>query len=184
MFNNYSHIDSLVDRVKNKDTDALWELFDYYRPSIKQASIKVHNKYTFVEVDDLITESAFVLQELCEKYNKNLSYFSYYFDTRITAYLISKVKSKYSEKFTTVNFDNLSSEDILLEFNTSIEDFSELHSEIDNLPDNLKEAINLFYFKNLNQSECALILNISQPAFKKRLDKALGLLRKKIKNRL
>jgi len=72
--NDYVHIDYLVEKVKQNDSEALSELYDFYRPIISATASRVCNRYKSVEKDDLMSESIFILKELCEKYDKNKSF--------------------------------------------------------------------------------------------------------------
>ena len=178
-YDDYTHIDSLVERVRKNDSDALWELFDFYKPIIGSCVRTVHSRYKSVEKDDLFSECIFILKDLCQKYDKDKSYFSYYFDTRIQPYLIAKVKSKYLEKLSIVSLGDEESYEPYEE-NDMIEENAFIHEEIAKLPAKTQQIIELFYFKNLTQSECAVILGISQPAFSKKLQAAIEMLRKNI----
>ena len=71
--------------------------------------------------------------------------------------------------------------------NYFILDFSDandvdIHGKIEQLPEIYQKAIDLFYFQDLTQFECATILNITQPAFNKRLKKSLKLLKDLLQN--
>ena len=176
----YLHIDSLVEKVKEKNTDALWELFEFYKPIVNVCVNKVHSRYKTIEKDDLFSECIFIFKDLCEKYDKDKSYFSYYLDTRLQPYLISKVKSKYVDKINLVTLNEAEHYE-QEEFSYFFEGNPALDEALNSLPEKTKHIIDLFYFKNLTQSECAVILNISQPAFNKKLHNALKILRKKLK---
>ena len=179
--NDYIHIDSLVNKVKDNNTDALWELFDFYQPIIRSCVSKVNKKYKTIQKEDLISECAFILKDLCNKYDQDKSYFSYYFNTRLQPYLIAKIKSKYLEKNTVISLSTIEEYEHLDQIEI-LEESTILDEAIKGLPDNLKQIIDLFYFKNLTQSECAVILNISQPAFSKKLKTALAKIKKNIKD--
>ena len=177
----YLNIDLLVERVKSGSDEALWELFDYYKPIILSCATQVCNNYRIIEKEDLISECAFILKYLCEKYDKNKSYFSYYISTRLQPYLISKVKSKYLDKVDIISLHSVPEseiQDTLFMIDSSLEDNTDLHFKIGDLPDNLKRAIEMFYFDGLTQVQCAAILKISQPAFSKRIKRALNILKK------
>jgi RNA polymerase sigma factor (sigma-70 family) len=181
--NDYLHIDSLVAKVKENNTDALWELFDFYKPIINVCVNKVHSKYKTVEKDDLFSECIFIFKDLCMKYEKDKCYFSYYLDTRLQPYLVSKVKSKYIDKINIVTLnehEHYDQEEFLGYFDGN----PVLEKAINSLPEKTKHIIDLFYFKNLTQSECAVVLKISQPAFNKKLHKALEILRKNMEKEL
>lgn len=184
MQDNYTEIDDLVEQVKNKNSEALWKLFDYYKPVIHLASNQVNKKYPSVEKEDLLSESVFILQDLCNKFDKDKSYFSYFFSTRLQPYLVSKVKSKYLEKINVVDLDQADNFEYYDNLNFTINDHTNLHMEIENLPEKMQQILDLFYFKGLNQTECAIILKISQPAFNKKLQKTLKLLKENLSKEL
>ena len=85
MNDKYQHINELIDRIKNKDTDALSELFDFYKPlflsSIKRCIAKEPKFSEYKE--DMLQESFFVLEKLVNDYDPDLTYFSYFISTRI-----------------------------------------------------------------------------------------------------
>ncbi len=174
-YNNYSHIDSLVEKVQRHDNDALWELFDFYQPLVKACCAKVHTKFLFMDKDDLFSECVLIFKDLCEKYDKDKSYFSYFLETRLQPYLISKIKSKYVEKHQIVDLSECEYYEI--DISDAYEHKTLIEESLEKIPEIYQKAVDLFYFKNLTQSECALILNITQPAFNKRLKKALDLLK-------
>lgn len=51
------------------------------------------------------------------------------------------------------------------------------------LPARLKQAVWLYHYENLNQSECAALLGISRTAFQKRLARAYALLHDQLEGR-
>ena len=179
----YNQINLLVEKAKLNDEKALWDLFDFYTPIVNSTITKVHNKFKFVEKDDLFTECALIFKDLCEKYDKDKSYFTYYIETRMQPYLISKVKSKYIQKISTVSFEDYHELEYYEE-PFKLEDHSELIEQIDKMPKDMKHVIDLFYFKNLNQNECATIMNISQPAFNKKLKRAIDYLKRNLSKEL
>jgi RNA polymerase sigma-70 factor (ECF subfamily) len=181
--NDYVHIDHLVERVKHDDDPALHELYDFYKPFFAACASRVCKKYHNLEKDDLILESIFILKELCKKYDKDKSFFSYFLETRMQSYMISKVKSKYCENVTIIPLNEYDSYEPC-ENCSVFEDHTELKDEIDNLPQKMKQIIEMVYFKQLTQSECAVILNISQAAVSKRLKQAIKKLKEKLENRL
>jgi DNA-directed RNA polymerase specialized sigma subunit len=98
-------------------------------------------------------------------------------------YLIAKVKSKYIDKVSTVSFEDYHELEYYEE-PFKIEDHSELIEEIEKMPKDMKHVIDLFYFKNLNQNECAAIMNISQPAFNKKLKRSIDYLKRNLSKEL
>lgn len=178
----YIHINNLVERVKNNDSDALWELFDFYQPVINLCIKRVHQRYETIEKNDLYSECVFVLKDLCMKFDESKSYFSYYFDSRLQPYLVAKIKSKYLEKINIIELK----EDYLYDVDlaTELENKVIIHAALEKLPESTKKVIDLIYFKNITQSECAKILQISQPALNKKLKAGLKLLKKLLENEL
>jgi hypothetical protein len=176
--NDYLEIDSLVEKVKHNNSDALCLLYDFYKPVIISYCKELSRKYKTVPVEDLQSESVLILKELCHKYVKEKSFFSYYLNTRLKPYLVAKIKSTYLDKitFTSLESANLLSYDIEFEF----ENYSELHDAIEKLSTQNRRIIDLFYFQNLTQSECAALLGVSQPAFSKKLKKVLDILKKEL----
>lgn len=173
----YKHIDDLVEQTRNGNSEAFEMLLDYYAPIIKSTVGTVANKYVSMLREDLFSECVLILHELCMKYDKDKSYFSYYLSNRLKPYLVSKVKSKYIDKIPTVSLSVCDKLEIGEVINLSVGDHAHLQMEIEKLPDNLRQAIFLFYFEDLTQKECADAIGISQPAFNKRLKKALGILK-------
>jgi len=176
--NDYLEIDILVDKVKLNDSNALWALYDFYKPVVYSCCKELSKKYPSVNGEDLKSDSIFILKDLCEKYDKNKSYFSYFLSTRLKPYLVAKIKSTYLDKIPTTKLSDAECYSYDIDFD--IENYSELHTAIENLSEKNKKVIDLFYFQNLTQSECATILGISQPAFNKKLKKILELLKKEL----
>lgn len=179
--NDFSDIDILVEKTKQGDNSAFWTIFEYYTPIVNSVISNVCKKYTTISRDDLLSECVFIVKDLCEKYDKDKSYFSYYLNTRLQPYLIAKVKSTYVSNISILSLHSCDKEDLIEEIKIEFEDYTYIKEEVDKLPQKLKRAINLFYFDGLTQSECAVILKISQPAFSKQLAKALKILRENIK---
>ena len=59
-----------------------------------------------------------------------------------------------------------------------ISDNIDLKNGIDKLSPELQDVINCYFFEGMNQEESAVKLNISQPTFSRRLNKALEYLKK------
>jgi len=76
----YVYINSLVNKIKEENNEALHELYFFYKPLILSAIRRCcsKEKLLFSYRDDLNNESIFVLRSLVEKYDPDLSYFSYY----------------------------------------------------------------------------------------------------------
>lgn len=174
--NDYAYIDSLVEKVKSEDSDSLFELFDYYKPLIGFAVNQMTKRYSNLDKDDLTSDSIFILKDLCIKYDKDKCYFTYYLETRFRPYLLSKIKSQYISKLDIVSLDE--AEESLFVDDYFVTDFDPIKQAFEKLSPEQRQVIDLFYFCNLTQQECADILDISQPAFYKKLKKVLNFLKK------
>jgi RNA polymerase sigma factor (sigma-70 family) len=169
----YQRINELIYRIKNKDTDALSELFDFYKPlffsSIRRCIAKEPKFSEYKE--DMLQESFFVLEKLVNDYDPDLTYFSYFISTRIDINLFRKCQHLIEsneiidicEKYEAVVSDPFS----------TLETKIVLDDAIDILNEKQKEAIHLYFFENLDQNKAAEILGIKQAAFSKRLTRAL-----------
>ena len=119
-------------------------------------------------------ESLFVLKMLVEKYDKDLSYFSYYLSTRIDHALLAHFKSVFLSKFEERDFEDVHS---------SYDPFDKILSEIvigtalEKLNEKQREAVELYFFEELSQEEAAEKIGITQASFSKRLDRALTTLK-------
>jgi RNA polymerase sigma-70 factor (ECF subfamily) len=176
--NNFAHIDSLVEKIKNNDSESLFVLFDYYKPLIDFAVNQLVKKYKGIEKDDLMSDSIFILKDLCLKYDKDKCYFTYFLETRFRPYLISKIKSNYLSKIDIVSLNDIDESYVMDdEFLSNYEPIKEI---IENLSPQQRKVIELFYFCNLTQAECAKILEISQPAFSKKLKNVIKIIKKSL----
>lgn len=181
MDNTYTHINFLVNQIKFGENNALWELIDFYNPIIEYSVKKVKERYTHLDIDDIRSESYLVFKDLCEKFDEEKSFFSYYINTRLLPYLISKIKSKYIHPHEIYSIDEL---DQIIYYNhseTIFENYNELEDAIKTLSEDDQKLIDLIYNKNLTQAECAIIIKTTQPAVNKRIKKILQNLRKILK---
>ena len=94
---NYIHINSLVEKCKNDDSESLFELFEFYKPLILSSVKRCINKEPKLSRyrDDIFRESIFVLKKLIDQYDPTLTYFSYFLSTRIDINLYRFVADKY-----------------------------------------------------------------------------------------
>lgn len=90
---------------------------------------------------------------------------------------ISFIKNKWKSK---VNFDNEYINTLKDEASTNNEAYDKLHMRevIAKLDNKYKEIIILYYYQNYSTNEIASILNISNSAVKKRLERARNIIRK------
>jgi len=174
----YQEIDKLIHQYKAGNEEALFELYEFYKP-LFLSSIKriVAKDLSFAShKEDLLSDCIFALKKLIDQYDPKLSYFSYFLSTRIDITLFRLVSDKYSRKeeyseevkFTEQSYDP---------FN-KIENVICLHDAINQLDDNHKQIIQMYFFDGIDQKEAAKILNITQGALSKRLSKALEKLKK------
>ena len=172
----YVYINSLVDNIKDGQNKYLHELFAFYKPLILSAIRRCCNKEKalYSHREDLINESLFVLKMLVEKYDKDLSYFSYYLSTRIDHALLAHFKSIFLSKFEERDYEDVHS---------SYDPFDKILNEImignalEKLNEKQREAVELYFFEQLSQEEAAQKIGITQASFSKRLDRALTTLR-------
>lgn len=172
----YVYINTLVDNIKAGESKYLHELFSFYKPLILSAIRRCCNKEKelYKHREDLNNESIFVLKMLVERYDKELSYFSYYLSTRIDHALLAHFKSFFLSKFETKDFDDIPN---------CVDPFDKLLNEIaidsamEKLNEKQREAVELYFFQELSQEEAAKELGITQASFSKRLDRALKSLR-------
>jgi RNA polymerase sigma factor (sigma-70 family) len=172
----YVYINSLVSKIKENNNDALHELYFFYKPLILSAIRRCcsKEKLLFSYRDDLNNESIFVLKSLVEKYDRGLSYFSYYLSTRIDHALLAHFKATFLPKIETWDYN---------EVHHSYDPFDKIISEIvigealEKLNEKQKEAIIFYFFEELTQEEAALKSGITQASFSKRLDRALKTLK-------
>jgi RNA polymerase sigma factor (sigma-70 family) len=172
----YVYINSLVDNIKDGQNKYLHELFAFYKPLILSAIRRCCNKEKalYSHREDLINESLFVLKMLVEKYDKDLSYFSYYLSTRIDHALLAHFKSIFLSKFEERDYEDVHS---------SYDPFDKILNEImignalEKLNEKQREAVELYFFEELSQEEAAQKIGITQASFSKRLDRALTTLR-------
>jgi RNA polymerase sigma factor (sigma-70 family) len=176
MNDNYEIINNLVNKAKKDDSKALFDLLDFYKPLIK-ASLsrclsKERNLIPYKE--DLQSEVIFVFKKIVESYDPDLSYFSYFLKTRLDFALLNHGRNVFLKSNENVDF----TEDITDDPFNYLSENIDLKNGIDKLSEELRDVINCYFFEGMNQEESALKLNISQPTFSRRLNKALGLLKK------
>jgi RNA polymerase sigma factor (sigma-70 family) len=176
MNDNYEIINNLVTKAKNNDTKALYELLEFYSPlikaSLKRCLIKERNLIPYRE--DLQSEVVFVLKKIVESYDPELSYFSYFLKTRLDFALLNHGRNVFLKS--NENIDSY--EDFSDDPFNYISDNIDLKNGIDKLSPELQDVINCYFFEGMNQEESAVRLNISQPTFSRRLNKALESLKK------
>lgn len=187
----YEYINSLVERVKQNDTQALADLFDFYNPLI-QASITRCIKYEPALKNlrsDLEREAYLILNTLVQSFDPELTWFSYFLQTHFDYALLSKARKSYLSYTTAtkgvqeIAFDDLPSG---FEFVDKHDPFNQIWQQeiltkaLDELNPKQREAIELYFFQNMTQEMAAEALNISQGSFCKRLKRALTQLRELI----
>ena len=150
----YVYINTLVNKIKEDNNEALHELYAFYKPLILSAIRRCcsKEKLLFSYRDDLNNESIFVLRSLVEKYDSDLSYFSYYLSTRIDHALLAHFKSIFLSKFEERDYEDVHS---------SYDPFDKILNEImignalEKLNEKQREAVELYFFEELSQEESA-----------------------------
>ena len=174
MQDNYEQINKLVEACKNNDSEALFQLYEFYKPlllsSVSRCIYK--NPKLSRHRDDIFRESVFVLQKLVEQYDSTLTYFSYFLSTRIDINLFRYVTDKYQTEEYFIE-DYCIQEDSYDPFN-KINSAISIHAALEKLNEKQREAIELYFFDGLDQEEAAIKLNITQSSFSKRLQRGLS----------
>lgn len=170
----YSYINELVAKIKTGNFQPLFELHEFYKPLILCSIRRCLNKEPKLvcHKEDLLSESIFVLQKLVEQYDPELTYFSYFLSTRLDINLLRYFIEKFLDK-ADLNEDNDFEDHGFDPFN-KIEEAISIQEALNKLNEKQREAINLYFFENLDQEESALKLGISQSSFSKRLQRALA----------
>jgi len=168
----YVYINNLIDKIKSGNSESLFELKEFYKPliftSIKRCIAKDQRLFPYRE--DILSESIFVLEKLVHQYDPSLTYFSYFLSTRIDINIIRYSVDKFLDKNeSNENYEFEATSDPL----SRIEDVITLHEAINKLNPSQKEAIELYFFQQKDQEEAASVLNITQSAFSKRLQRAI-----------
>lgn len=171
--NKYQEINNLVSQYKQGDKEVIFDLYEFYRPllsaSVKRCIARESHLQSFRE--DLVEDSFFVFEKLLEQYDPNLTYFSYFISTRIDINLFRHATDKY-KPLVSLDDDVDFKKQVYDPFNR-IDDMIVIESALNQLNEKQREAIQLYFFENLEQSEAALQLNITQSSFSKRLQRAL-----------
>ena len=173
--NKYEYINILVAKSKNGDEKALFELFEFYMPLIISSVNRCITKDSRLSnyKEDIISDSIFVFSKLVDKYDPTLTYFSYYISTRIDINLFRFINGRYFSEQEVELSEQCENIDPFNKINNTIV----LHSALEKLSNEDRDIIDLYFFKQYDQKECAMRLNISQGAFSKKLSKALNLLK-------
>lgn len=173
MSDNYKKINELIAQYKNGDIDVIFDLYEFYRPlltaSVKRCLIK--DKKLATHKEDIVEDCFFVFEKLLNQYDESLSYFSYYLSTRIDINLFRYVTDKYKpleslDDNIVAKFQNYDP------FNT-IDNVISIQSALVKLNIKQREAVELYFFDGMEQSEAAEFLGITQSSFSKRLQRAL-----------
>jgi len=173
----YVYINELVAKVKQNDGEALGELYEFYKPlflcSMQRCLNKEPRLIPFRE--DIKSECFLVLKKLVDQYDSRLTYFSYFLSTRLDINLLRTSVDKF------LDGDSESSE--FIQESASYDPFNKveiaisLNAAMEKLNPKQKEAINLYFFEQMEQEEAAEKLGITQGSFSKRLQRALISLR-------
>lgn len=175
--NKYHEINKLVRKYKDGEKDVIFDLYEFYRPllsaSVKRCLSKEPSLNSYKE--DIVEDSFFVFEKLLEQYDQSLSYFSYFLSTRIDINLFRYATDKY--KSNTSYLEETNSSEIFHDPFNKIDDMISIQSALSQLNQKQRQAIELYFFDNLDQQEAASFLNITQSSFSKRLQRALAKLK-------
>ena len=173
----YVYINELVAKVKQNDGEALGELYEFYKPLFLCSLQRCLNKEPRLSPykEDVKSECFLVLKKLVDQYDSRLTYFSYFLSTRLDINLLRTSVDKF------LDGDSVSSE--YIQESASYDPFNKIdniimiHGALDKMADEVREVLEMYFFDNFDQKECASRLGISQGAFSKRLSKALSLMK-------
>ncbi|MBS1722391.1 MAG: RNA polymerase sigma factor [Armatimonadetes bacterium] len=185
----YEYIDQLVQRAQAGDDDALVAIMEFYRPLLRTAVKYCVSNYPTAApyAEDLEADLFLIVRELVHRYDKELSYFSYFLSTRIDYALQTHARKHYLDATSggrrpkEVFIEDLPADwEPFVDYDPvgKILDGAILSQALSRLKDTHREAIRLYYFENMSQEQAAAFLEITQPSFSKRLNRALGELRK------
>lgn len=184
----YQYIDDLVARVQARDEEALSELIGFYRPMLRTAVKYCVNRYPALAPyeEDIWSDLFLIVRELVHKYDRQQSFFSWYLSTRLEFALQTHARQTYLDsgcggrRVKEVSLDEMPSEWEPCVGEDPIGrmlDAADLSYAMSKLSDGQRAVINLYFFEGLTQTQAAEALKIKQPAFSKRLTKALATLR-------
>jgi RNA polymerase sigma factor (sigma-70 family) len=184
----YQYINELVLAVQNGDADAVTKLQEFYQPLIHASIARCIEREPDLRNrrEDVESEIYLILQKLIEKYDPSLSYFSYYLSTRLDYAILNRCRqSILGLKPSGIGIDEIcftempedwepeSSDDPFGKIRTAVA----INNALDQLKPTQREALQLYYFENMNQEAAAAALNITQSSFCKRLQRALAHMR-------
>lgn len=169
----YEYINELVQKAKAGDGEALSDLYDFYKPLFLCSLQRCIQKEPRLSPyrDDIKSESFLVLKKLVDQYDSSLTYFSYFLSTRVDINLFRASADKFldGESETTDHIIENASYDPFNRVETAVS----LNSALEKLNEKQREAIQLYFFDQMEQDEAAKYLGITQGSFSKRLQRAL-----------
>jgi RNA polymerase sigma factor (sigma-70 family) len=184
----YQYIDDLVARIQSGDDAALTELIGFYRPMLRTAVKYCTNRYPALAPydEDLWADLYLIVRELVHQYDHQQSFFSWYLSTRLEYALQSHARKTYLDSGAGgKRVREVSLEDMPADWEPCVGedpvgkmlDAAALSDAMSKLSDEHRAAVNLYFFEDMTQEQAAKALNIKQPAFSKRLARALAILR-------
>ena len=170
---NYNEINKLLYKYKAGDDEALFALYEFYKPLFISSVKRIIQKEfrLLPHKQDILSDCIFILRKLIDQYDPSLSYFSYFLSTRVDINLFRYASDKYFPKEESVEEVEFT-EQYDDPFN-KIDNVICIHQAFEKLNDKSKEVIQVYFFEQLDQKEASEKLGITQGAFSKRLSKAL-----------
>lgn len=184
--NHFEIINSLVEKAKNSDNNALEELIDFYKPLINAAIRKcIYSEASLAShKDDLKSIANLEFIKLVNSYDVSRSFFSYYISNRLYASVSKSAKDLVLKNQNDQIAEILFSEMPLLWDPETTDPFGRVELQIivrqalNLLKPQYKQCIDLIYYEQLSQEEACDKLGITQSAFSKRLKKSILQLKK------
>lgn len=189
MFNDhYLEINALVSRVKLGDNDAIIDLLDFYQPLTRAAIRRCINSDPRLNTykDDLQAELYTIFSDLIEQYNSSRSFFSSYISSRLSFSLMQHSRRLLGKNTAGAGVQEVTFADMPEGWEPEsnedpfgrIETATAIQQALLLLKPAYQEAIQLSYFDQVTQIEASNQLGITQPAYCKRLKRALIELKK------
>lgn len=184
----YQYIDDLVAKIQNGNDEALMELIGFYRPMLRTAVKYCITRYPGLSTyeEDIWSDLYLIIRELVHKYDRQQSFFSWYLSTRLEFALQTHARQTYLDagaggrRVREVSIDDMPSdwepcvgEDPV----GKMLDAAALSNAMSRLSPEHLAVVNLYFFEDMTQEQASAALGIKQPAFSKRLTKALSILR-------
>lgn len=176
-------ISQLVKLSKQKDKQSQEILLGYYEPFLKNVTSNVSKRlFNTNDIQDIYQEARVLFLEFIDKYDENISNFGYFLKKNFYFNLLQKCRNyKYNPNITSTELIDIEdTKDIFSRINT----INDVTNAIHLLPIKQQIAIKLYYFIELPQEQCSILMDINQSSFSKLLERARKNLKKNLKSNI